>query len=63
MLKELEERIKRKPETLIADAGYGTKMNYRCLKRQSIPAYIPYNNYESERILRNKGLYQITQEP
>jgi len=63
MLKELRERTKRKPETLITDAGYGTKMNYRYLKHQSIPSYIPYNTYEQERILRNKGLYEPPKQP
>jgi len=63
MLKEIQERTKKKPETIITDAGYGTKMNYRYLKHQSIPAYIPYNTYEQERILRNKGLYEPPHNP
>jgi len=63
MLKEIQERTKKKPETIITDAGYGTKMNYRYLKHQSIPAYIPYNTYEQERILRNKGLYELPKNP
>jgi len=58
MLKEIQERTKKKPETLITDAGYGTKLNYRYLKNQFIPAYIPYNAYDQERMLRNKGLYE-----
>lgn len=63
MIEEIKKRTRLQPETLIADAGYGTKMNYRYLKHQSIPAYIPYNNYESERILRNKGLYECPKNP
>lgn len=63
MIKEVEERTKRKPELLIADAGYGTKMNYRYLKHQSIQSFLPYNTYEQERILRNKGLYELPKHP
>lgn len=63
MIEEVEERTKRRPETVITDAGYGTKINYRYLKQQRIPAYIPYNTYEQERILRNKGLYESPKNP
>lgn len=62
-VEEVKERTKRKPEIVIADAGYGTKMNYRYLQQQKIPAYIPYNTYEQERILRNKGLYEPPRNP
>ncbi|TSC68748.1 MAG: transposase [Parcubacteria group bacterium Gr01-1014_66] len=63
MMAEVKERTKRTPEILIADAGYGTKMNYRYLKHHTISTYIPYQNYESERILRNKGLYESPKSP
>lgn len=63
MIEEVEERTTRKPELLIADAGYGTKMNYRYLKHKFIPSFIPYNTYEQERILRNKGLYESPKNP
>lgn len=63
MMEEVEERTQQKPEILIADAGYGTKMNYRYLRHQAISAYIPYQNYESERILRNKNLYEPPRSP
>lgn len=63
MMEELKKRTRQKPEILIADAGYGTKMNYRYLKNQRIPAYIPYQSYEQERILRNKGLYELPKHP
>ena len=60
MLEEVETRTKRKPEAVLADAGYGRKMNYRYLKHQKIAAYIPNQSYEQDTILRNKGLYHIT---
>lgn len=58
MLKEVEERTKRKPEIVIADKGYGYKMNYRYLKREKITPFIPYNTYDQERILIKNKLYQ-----
>lgn len=63
MVKEIEARTKRIPETMITDAGYGTKSNYRYLKHRKIQSYIPYNMYEQDRILRNKGLYQYPKNP
>jgi len=50
MVEEIKERTRRIPEIIIADAGYGTKPNYRYLKRQKIPipAYIPYHIYEQK---------------
>ena len=59
MLEEVRARTKRKPESILADAGYGRKLNYRYLKNQRITAYIPNQNYEQETILRNQGLYHI----
>lgn len=59
MIEEVQARTKRKPESIIADAGYGRKMNYRYLKNQRITAYIPNQNYEQDTILRNQGLYHI----
>lgn len=59
MIEEVEARTKKKPESVLADAGYGRKMNYRYLKNQKIAAYIPHQSYEKDTILRNQGLYQI----
>ena len=59
MIEEVQARTKRKPESVLADAGYGRKMNYRYLKNQSITAYIPNQSYEQDTILRNQGLYHI----
>lgn len=63
MIEEIEARAKKKPETAITDAGYGSKSNYRYLKHERIQGYIPYNTYEQDRILRNKGLYQYPKDP
>lgn len=59
MIEEVIVRTKRKPESILADAGYGRKLNYRYLKNQKIAAFIPNQNYEQDTILRNKGLYHI----
>lgn len=59
MIEEVEARTKRKPASVLADAGYGRKMNYRYLKHQKITAYIPNQSYEQDTVLRNKGLYYI----
>lgn len=63
MIKEIKKRTKRKPEVAITDAGYGSKSNYRYLKHERIQSYVPYNTYEQDRILRNKGLYQYPKNP
>jgi hypothetical protein len=59
VIKEIKARTGKKPETVLADAGYGNKRTYRFLQQQKIAAFIPYNNYNQEMILRNKGLYQL----
>ena len=59
MLEEVTARTKQKPESVLADAGYGRKLNYRYLKNQQITAYIPNQSYEQDTILRNQGLYRI----
>lgn len=63
MVEEVKERTGRKPEVIPADSGYGTKKNYRYLKKQRITGYIPYPMYEQERILRNKGIYAPPKQP
>jgi len=61
MIEEIQERTGKKPQIVPADAGYGNKRTYRYLKQQKITAFIPYNNYNKERIERNKDLYQPPQ--
>ena len=54
MMKILKKDTGNIPEILIADAGYGSKMNYRFLKHQRIAAFIPYNTFNNEMIERRK---------
>lgn len=63
MIKEIEERTKRKPEIVIADKGYGCKMNYRYLKKEKITPFMPYNYYDQDRILIKKKLYERPKKP
>lgn len=63
MIEEIKEQTKRKPEIIITDAGYGNKKNYRFLKHEQIAGFIPYQTYEQENILRNKGLYDPPKHP
>ena len=62
-VEEVKERTGRKPETISSDSGYGTKKNYRYLKKERIAPYIPYPSYEQERILKNKGLFTPPKQP
>jgi len=57
MVKEVEANTGKKPETVIADAGYGRKMNYRYLKNERITALIPYGQFNKEMAERRKGIY------
>jgi transposase len=59
MIGEIQENTGEKPKILTADAGYGTKSNYRYLKNQRIPSFIPYNSFNKEMIERRKNVYQL----
>lgn len=63
MIEELEQRTGRKPDIVIADAGYGNKKTYRYLKQKKIASFIPYGSYNKDRILRNKGVDNFPKEP
>lgn len=52
-----------KPKIALADAGYGSKRNYRFLKQQKIVAFMPYNNLSQDLMLKRKGLYQPPDRP
>ena len=56
-VKEVEANTGKKPETVMADAGYGRKMNYRYLKSERITAFIPYGQFNKEMAERRKGIY------
>lgn len=62
MIKEVEKNTGKKPEMVIADAGYGRKMNYRYLKKEKIAAFIPYGQFNKEMAERNQGIYTPTKD-
>lgn len=63
MIEEVEKRTGRKPEIVIADAGYGNKKTYRYLKKKQIAAFIPYGSYNRDRVLQNKGIDTFPVDP
>jgi len=63
MVAEVENATGLTPKRIVADAGYGTKSNYRFLKHKKIAGFIPYQNYNRDIVLRNKGLYAIPKTP
>jgi transposase len=63
MIKEVKERTRKRPEIVVADAGYGNKKTYRYLKQEKITSFIPYGSYNRDRILRNKGIDVFPEKP
>ncbi|AMC11612.1 transposase [Lutibacter profundi] len=49
------ENYKQKPETLTADAGYGSEENYTDLEDKEITAYVKYNYFHKEQQDKKKG--------
>ena len=50
----MEARLGRKPEKVVADAGYGSEENYAYLEEAGIGAFIKYNTFHQEQKKRNK---------
>ncbi len=47
-LEQYEQLYKAKPETICADAGYGSEENYTYLKAEEIDHYVKYNYFHKE---------------
>jgi transposase len=45
---QFEEQYDRKPEAVVADAGYGSEQNYEVLEEKDITAYVKYNMFHRE---------------
>lgn len=59
-LEKLEEKYKKLPERIIADAGYGGEENYEILKSKEIEGYVKYNNFHFEQKMRfKKQIFRI----
>jgi len=53
-LERLQETLGEYPETIIADAGYGSEENYAYLEARQIPAFVKYNTFHYEQKKRYK---------
>lgn len=58
MTRIINDNTGKHPDILIADAGYGSKTNYRFLKHQRVAAFIPYGSFNREMVERRKGVYE-----
>jgi len=47
-MESLEENLGVVPDTLVADAGYGSEENYEYLENKGIDAYVKFNNFHKE---------------
>jgi len=54
-LKEHEKSFDQLPETLTADAGYGSEENYTHLETNNIEAFVKYNYFHKEQLDKKRG--------
>ncbi|HRE65238.1 MAG TPA: IS1182 family transposase [Ferruginibacter sp.] len=47
-VEDFNEQLQTLPQTLTADAGYGSEQNYEVLEQQGIEAYVKYNYFDKE---------------
>jgi len=47
-MESLKESIGQLPETLVADAGYGSEENYEYLENNQVEAFVKFNNFHKE---------------
>lgn len=47
-IEEFEQRLDITPDTLTADAGYGSEQNYEVMEQKQIEAYVKYNYFDKE---------------
>lgn len=59
LVKEIEQNSGQQPKITIADAGYGSKRNYRFLKNRGIASFIPYGSFNKDVAERNRGVYEL----
>ena len=62
-LEGLKSQLGRLPETVIADAGYGSEENYVYLDGQGTEAYIKYNTFHLEQKKRKKDRFRAASFP
>ena len=47
-MESLKENLGKMPDTLVADAGYGSEENYEYLENNDVEAYVKYNYFHKE---------------
>jgi Transposase and inactivated derivatives len=47
-IEDFKEQLNTLPQTLTADAGYGSEQNYEVMEQQQIEAYVKYNYFDKE---------------
>jgi IS5 family transposase len=47
-MESLKENLGKMPETLVADAGYGSEENYEYLEKNDVEAFVKYNYFHKE---------------
>lgn len=47
-IEDFKQQLQTVPQTLTADAGYGSEQNYETLQQQGIEAYVKYNYFDKE---------------
>ena len=53
-LDQLQKQVKRLPQRIVADAGYGSEENYAYLQRHRVENYVKYNTfYHDTRVVRS----------
>lgn len=57
-LNEFEQRLKTLPQSITADAGYGSEENYRLLEQKDITAYVKYNYFDKDS-RSDKNLFHV----
>ncbi len=61
-LKEHQSLYNQLPESLTADAGYGSEQNYTLLENNSIEAYVKYNMFDRQQKTVKNDLYPFTKD-
>lgn len=47
-IEDFTEQLQTHPQTLTADAGYGSEQNYQLLEQEGIEAFVKYNYFNKE---------------
>ena len=52
---DFEQQLRTTPQTLTADAGYGSEQNYELLETKQIEAFVKYNYFDKEQQGKSRG--------